>query len=86
MEGGGDEAGFFFGVFTAKGINMEKQGVTPDVLVENRPEHLAKGEDAQVEKAVEVLREDVVAWKKNRENPARTDTGTDRSNAVVGCA
>jgi len=64
------------GVFTAKGVNMEKQGVTPDVLVENRPEHLASGGDAQIEKAVEVLREDVLAWKKNRENPSRTETGT----------
>jgi len=64
------------GVYTMKGINMEKQGVTPDVLVENTPEHIAKGVDAQIAKAVDVLREDVVAWKKNRENPSRTDTGT----------
>jgi tricorn protease len=52
------------GVFTAKGVNMEREGVPPDVLVEPHPDQLAKGIDVQLDKAVEVLREDVLAWKK----------------------
>ncbi len=56
------------GVYTTKGVNMEKEGVTPDVLVEDHPDQLAKGIDAQLDKAVEVLQGDVVEWKKK--NPA----------------
>jgi tricorn protease len=52
------------GVYTTKGVNMEKEGVLPDVLVEPHPDQLAKGIDVQLEKAVEVLRNDVVEWKK----------------------
>jgi tricorn protease len=52
------------GVFTAKGVNMEKEGVQPDVLVEPSPDELAKGTDIQLDKAVEVLQHDVIAWKK----------------------
>ncbi|MGH7172406.1 MAG: S41 family peptidase [Gemmataceae bacterium] len=51
------------GVYTAKGVNMEKEGVTPDVVVEEHPDQLAKGIDVQLDKAVEVLQKDVVAWK-----------------------
>lgn len=51
------------GVYTAKGVNMEKEGVTPDVLVEEHPDQLAKGIDAQLDKAVEVLQKDVITWK-----------------------
>jgi tricorn protease len=51
------------GVYTAKGVNMEREGVAPDVLVEEHPDQLAKGIDAQLDKAVEVLQKDVVAWK-----------------------
>jgi tricorn protease len=54
------------GVFTVKGVNMEKQGVQPDVAVEALPEDLAKGVDAQINKAVEVLLKDVAEWKKTR--------------------
>jgi C-terminal processing protease CtpA/Prc len=52
------------GVFTSKGINMEKQGVVPDVLVETHPDQMAKGVDRQLDRAVEVLRTEVVRWKK----------------------
>ena len=52
------------GVYTAKGVNMEKEGVKPDVLVDDHPDQLAKGIDAQLDKAVEVLQAEVVAWKK----------------------
>ncbi|HEY7330414.1 MAG TPA: S41 family peptidase [Gemmataceae bacterium] len=55
------------GVYTIKGVNMEKEGVTPDVLVEEHPDQLAKGIDAQLVKAVEVLQTDVVAWKQKHQ-------------------
>jgi tricorn protease len=56
------------GVFTTGGVNMEREGVKPDVLVEPQPDQLAKGIDAQLERAVEVLQADLLASKKN---PAR---------------
>ena len=49
------------GVFTVKGDDMEKVGVTPDVLVETHPDELARGRDVQLERAVEVLRHEVAA-------------------------
>jgi tricorn protease len=52
------------GVYTSKGVNMEKEGVQPDVLVEPHPDQIAKGVDVQLDKAVEVLQEEVVAFKK----------------------
>jgi tricorn protease len=63
------------GVFTVRGVNMEKEGVNPDVAVEALPEDLAKGTDAQLSKAVEVVTQDVVAWKKAR-NPAGGGSGS----------
>ena len=36
------------GVFTAKGVNMEKEGVAPDVFVEPHPDQLSKGDDPQL--------------------------------------
>src|SRR5262249_24879809 len=56
------------GVYNLKGENMEKVGVAPDVPVETHPDQLAKGQDAQVDKAVEVLNQDVAAWKKAHPN------------------
>jgi tricorn protease len=52
------------GVFTTQGINMDKEGVNPDVLVETHPDQLAKGIDAQLDKAVDVLNADLLAAKK----------------------
>ena len=46
-----------------KGINMEREGVLPDVAVDVHPDQLAKGIDAQIDKAVEVVQQDVIAWK-----------------------
>jgi tricorn protease len=66
------------GVFTAKGVNMEREGVVPDVIVEQTPDELAKGVDSQIEKAVQVLTADVAVWKKNRQ-PAVTSGGTTAS-------
>jgi tricorn protease len=54
------------GVFTPQGTNMEKVAVAPDVLVENPPDQVAKGLDPQLDKAVEVVLQDVAAWKKRR--------------------
>ena len=54
------------GVHTVKGINMEKEGVIPDIVVEPHPDQLARGIDVQLDRAVEVLRQDVTAWKKTR--------------------
>src|SRR5262245_12592981 len=54
------------GVYRMDGANMDKKGVEPDVLVETHPDQLAKGIDTQLEKAVEVLGADVIAWRKKR--------------------
>jgi len=71
------------GVFTAKGVNMEKQGVVPDFVVEQSPDDLARGIDAQLVKAVEVLREDVVAWKRARNGVAQNPAGASAPTPVV---
>jgi tricorn protease len=44
------------GVWTSTGENMENYGVPPDVHVDNTPSDFIKGRDAQIEKAVEVLK------------------------------
>jgi tricorn protease len=59
------------GVYNTKGENMEKIGVVPDVTVDVHPDQLAKGLDAQLDKAVEVLIQDVAAWKKAHQNVAQ---------------
>jgi tricorn protease len=45
------------------GSDMELNGAVPDVLVWPQPCELPRGHDVQLEKALEVLREDVKAWK-----------------------
>ncbi len=54
------------GVYTVQGVNMEKQGVIPDVAVETDPTDYAKGIDTQLARAVAVVSDDVVAWKRAR--------------------
>jgi tricorn protease len=44
------------GIWTARGENMENFGVQPDVYIDNTPPDFVKGRDAQIEKAVEVLK------------------------------
>jgi tricorn protease len=44
------------------GEDMERHGAVPDVIVWPQPGDMAKGKDAQIEKAVEVLQADVKAW------------------------
>jgi tricorn protease len=43
------------GVFSASNENLENTGVRPDFDVENHPDALAAGKDAQLSKAVEVI-------------------------------
>jgi tricorn protease len=63
------------GVYTTKGVNMEKEGVQPDVLVEDHPDQLARGIDAQLDKAVEVLQGEVLAWKKKQQPSVASKPG-----------
>jgi tricorn protease len=51
------------GVYTATGENMENFGVPPDVYVDNTPEDFIKHRDAQLEKAVEVLKGELAGRK-----------------------
>ncbi|HXB21999.1 MAG TPA: S41 family peptidase [Candidatus Solibacter sp.] len=45
------------GLYSVKGYNLENYGVPPDVDVDNTPEDFLLGRDAQLEKAVQVLQE-----------------------------
>ena len=63
------------GVYTNKGINMEKQGVQPDVAVEITPEEWARGLDGQLLKAVDVVSADVKEWKKAKAGTGAPATG-----------
>ncbi len=47
------------GLWNVGGTNLENFGVPPDVYVDNTPEDFLKGRDAQVEKAVAVLKEEM---------------------------
>ena len=51
------------GVWTVTGENMENYGVPPDVYIDNAPGDFLKGRDAQIEKAVEVLKEQLAGRK-----------------------
>jgi tricorn protease len=51
------------GIFTLKGVNMEKEGVMPDLLVETDPDQWARGDDQQLVKAIHQLSADVAALK-----------------------
>ena len=42
---------------------MELHGAVPDIIVWPEPGDAARGKDAQIEKAVEVLADEVKAWK-----------------------
>ena len=57
------------GVWTISGQNMENYGVPPDVFVDNTPADFLKGRDAQIEKAVEVLKAELAAPKKSTSQP-----------------
>jgi tricorn protease len=51
------------GLWNVNHTNLENYGVPPDVYVDNTPEDFLKGRDAQVEKAVEVLKEELAKKK-----------------------
>ena len=51
------------GVWTTTGQNMENYGVPPDVYADNTPADFLKGRDVQIEKAVEVLKEQLAGKK-----------------------
>jgi tricorn protease len=61
------------GVYTVSGINMDREGVKPDHEVIAHPDQLARGVDAQLDRAVEVLQVEVAEWKKKK---ASVPTGT----------
>src|SRR5207237_7718506 len=50
------------GVYTTRGVNMERQAVQPDVAVALTPDEIAKGDDPQLSRAVDVLKGDVLVW------------------------
>ncbi|MBA4063780.1 MAG: MdsD protein [Isosphaera sp.] len=64
------------GVFTAAGVNMEKQGVVPDVAVEVSPADWAKGLDTQLLKAVDVVSADVKDWRARKAGGPAGGTST----------
>ncbi len=72
------------GVYNAKGENMDKVGVMPDVAVETSPDQAAKGIDAQLDRAVQVLTEDVAEWKKT--HPGIAHGGEVRPPVTSGAA
>ncbi len=45
------------------GVNLENNGVPPDVYVDNTPEDFFRGRDVQLERAVEVLRQEAAKGK-----------------------
>jgi tricorn protease len=47
------------GLWNVSGQNLENYGVPPDVYVDNTPEDFLKGRDAQLERAVAVLKEEM---------------------------
>ncbi|MCU0705787.1 MAG: S41 family peptidase [Fimbriiglobus sp.] len=51
------------GVYRNDAVNMDKEGVKPDVAVDISPDDWKTGRDPQLSKAVQVLTDDVKAWK-----------------------
>jgi tricorn protease len=74
------------GVYTLKGVNMERGGVVPDVVVEPNPDQLARGQDPQLDQAVEVLSQDVAAWKKTHPGVAFVPRDRQPAGPAVGPA
>lgn len=74
------------GVYTNKGVNMEKQGVQPDVPVEITPEEWARGLDGQLLKAVDVVSADVKEWKKAKGGAGAPATGVSAPAPTVPVA
>ncbi len=51
------------GLWNVNNTNLENYGVPPDVYVDNTPDDFLKGRDAQIEKAVESLKEEMTKKK-----------------------
>ncbi|MHB1422040.1 MAG: S41 family peptidase [Gemmataceae bacterium] len=51
------------GLWNVNSTNLENYGVPPDVYVDNTPDDFLKGRDAQIEKAVETLKEELAKKK-----------------------
>jgi tricorn protease len=64
------------GVFTNKGVNLERHGVIPDVAVAITPEDWAKRIDTQLLKAVDVVAIDVKEWKAKKASTATDGIAT----------
>jgi tricorn protease len=47
------------GLWNIEGQNLENYGVPPDVYVDNTPADFLKGRDAQLEKAIELLKDEI---------------------------
>jgi tricorn protease len=62
------------GVYTLDNVNMDKHGVKPDVEVIPHPDQLARGVDEQLAKAVEVLRTEVLVWRRKKGLDTPTST------------
>jgi tricorn protease len=55
------------GLWNVNGTNLENYGVPPDIYVDNTPTDFQAGRDAQLEKAVEVLKEELRNGGKGRQ-------------------
>jgi tricorn protease len=51
------------GLWNVNTTNLENYGVPPDVYIDNTPDDFLKGRDAQIEKAVETLKEELAKKK-----------------------
>ena len=51
------------GLWNLSGTNLENNGVRPDVYIDNTPEDFLRGRDAQLERAIEVLHEELAKRK-----------------------
>jgi tricorn protease len=51
------------GLWSVGGVNLENYGVPPDEYIDNTPEDFFRGRDAQLERAVEVLRQELAKRK-----------------------
>ncbi len=56
-----------YGWFLLDGTDFEHNGAIPDYIVDDLPGEVVKGIDAQLDKAIEVLNQEVEVWRK--ENP-----------------
>ncbi len=56
----------FIGIWDIYGNQLESRGAIPDIIVENDPNQFEKGYDAQLQKAIEVLKKEIKSEKKKK--------------------